>query len=181
MRLFISSGFTAPVLARIRDLQNYAGPLLGDSVKWVEPENIHLTYTFLGDVAQGSKLLAVKKSIDEAAGAFRKPRFALGGFGAFPSLERPRVLWLGLKNGGDALKAIALKLRSGLAAAGFILEHDFSAHITIARVCPAFLAREVKIMAFPDDGKRFPLSQTKRMNARLDSVSLARIAEKGLC
>lgn len=134
MRLFIASGFSVPVLDRVRDLQDFAKPRLGDTVKWVEPGNIHLTYVFLGDIAQPSKLLAIKKSMDEVAGAFRKVFVTLGGFGAFPSLERPRVLWLGLKEGGDALKAMTLKLYAGLTAEGFIFEREFSAHITIARV-----------------------------------------------
>ena len=134
MRLFIASGFSASVLDRVRDLQDFARPLLGDHVKWVEPVNIHLTYAFLGDIAPASEFPVIRKSIDEAAGAFRRPPVTLGGFGAFPSLERPRVLWVGLKEGGDAIRAIALKLYGSLLTGGFVLENDFSAHITIARV-----------------------------------------------
>lgn len=133
MRLFIASGFSASVLDRIRDLQNFAKPLLGDAVKWVEPGNIHLTYAFLGDAA-GAKLAAIRKSMDEAAAAIGEIPVALSGFGAFPSLDRPRVLWLGLKESGNALNDMALKLYGGLTAEGFIFEHEFSPHITIARV-----------------------------------------------
>ena len=154
MRLFIASGFPVSVLDQIRGLQELAKPLLGDTVKWVEPGNVHLTYAFLGDLAQ-AKLPVIRKSMDGAAGAFRKIPVTLGGFGAFPSLERPRVLWLGFKEGGDALTAMALKLYGGLTAEGFILEHEFSAHITIARV-----------KASPD---RVPLRRMAEMAEELDA------------
>jgi len=175
MRLFIASGFSVPVLARIRDLQEFARPLLGNAVKWVEPENIHLTYAFLGDVPQAS-LPAIMKVIDEAAGACRRTRVTLGGFGAFPSFESPRVLWLGLKEGGDALKDIAVKLCGGLTAEGFVFGHEFSAHITIARVNPALLAQDAKIRVLPETGNSSSRSQKSGFKTSLDSAALSSVA-----
>lgn len=134
MRLFIASGFSAPVIERISELRSFAGTRLGESAKWVEPANIHLTWAFLGEVAAGTMLPAIRKSMDAAAGVFQRMPVALGGLGAFPSLERPSVLWLGVRQGAEPLKALALKLYGGLAAEGFIFEHEFSAHVTLARV-----------------------------------------------
>ena len=132
MRLFIASGFSAPVVERISELRSFAGSRLGENVKWVEPENIHLTYAFLGEVA-AQALPAIQNGIDAAARAFTRMPVVLGGLGAFPSLERPRVLWLGVRQGA-VLNALALKLYGNLSAEGFILEREFSAHITLARV-----------------------------------------------
>jgi 2'-5' RNA ligase len=134
MRLFIASGFSAPVVERICELRSFAGARLGERVKWVEPENIHLTYAFLGEIAAETMLPAIQASMDAAAGGFQRTAVTLGGLGAFPSLERPRVLWLGIGQGAAPLKALALKLYGNLAAEGFIFEHEFSAHITLARV-----------------------------------------------
>ena len=134
MRLFIASGLSSAVLDRIGALQKFAKPLLGGTVKWVEPGNIHLTYAFLGETESEEKLAAIRKSIDDTAAGFGKIAVGLGGLGAFPSLERPRVLWLGLQEGEEALKSIAMKLFDGLMAEGFIFDHEFSAHLTIARV-----------------------------------------------
>jgi len=134
MRLFIASGFSSPVIEKIRELQIFAKSRLGESVKLVEPENIHLTYAFLGEVQPESRLSAIRNGLDAAAGLFQKTTVALGGFGAFPSMERPRVLWLGLKEGEDPLKAMALRLYGNLVREGFILERGFFAHVTIARV-----------------------------------------------
>lgn len=115
-------------------MQDSAGPGLGSSVKWVKPENLHITYVFLGDTTRHEELPAIRKSLDEAAGASGKVPVTLGGLGAFPSLEYPRVLWLGFKDGRDALKAIAGRIHEGLTREGFVFEHGFSPHVTIARV-----------------------------------------------
>ena len=133
MLLFIASRFSAPVLERISELRSFTGSRLGERVKWVEPENTHLTYAFLGEVA-AQALPAIQNSIDAVAGAFKRMPVALGGLGAFPSLERPRVLWLGIRQGAAPLKAMAMKLYGNLAAEGYIFEHEFSAHVTLARV-----------------------------------------------
>ena len=79
-------------------------------------------------------LPAIQSDMDAAAGACRRMPVALGGLGAFPSLERPRVLWLGIRQGAAPLKALAIKLYGTLAAEGYIFEHEFSAHVTLARV-----------------------------------------------
>jgi len=134
VRLFIASGFPPPFLERVNEVRAFAMERLGSAVKWVEPENLHLTYAFLGDWPQ-DRVPAAGKCVEAAAGLVKKPEVSLGGLGAFPSLERPRVLWLGLnEREPGALDALARKLYRSLAAAGFILEHKFSAHITLGRV-----------------------------------------------
>lgn len=156
MRLFIASGFPAPFLERVNVVQAYAKARLGRAVKWVEPGNIHLTYAFLGSWPEG-RVPAIERSIQAATGLFKKPEVALGGLGAFPSLDRPRVLWLGLKeNGPGTLAALALKLYEGLAAEGFILEHKFSAHITLGRVkakLPPTAVEEIRLKAAGTEGR----------------------------
>ena len=134
MRLFIASGFSAPFTERVKEIQDLAKARLGADVKWVEPRNIHLTYAFLGSVAE-SRVPAATRSLEAGAGLFKKFDVALGGLGAFPSLGRPRVLWLGLEEKAPGtLNELALKIYEALSAEGFILEHKFSAHITIGRV-----------------------------------------------
>lgn len=150
MRLFIASGFPAPFLERVNGIQAFAASRLGRAVKWVEPENIHLTYAFLGSWPE-DRVPAIERCIGAAAGLFKKPAVSLAGLGAFPSLERPRVLWLGLKEREPGtLDALALKLYEAIVAEGFILEHKFSAHITIGRVkarLPQAPLEEVRAMA----------------------------------
>jgi 2'-5' RNA ligase len=134
MRLFIASGFSAPVIQRVREIQAYAAPLLGSAVRWVEPENLHLTYVFLGEVEE-SLLPGIKRSVARSAGLFEKMAVSLGGLGAFPSLEAPRVLWLGVaEQRPGALNELALKLSETLAEEGLRFEFKFEPHLTIGRV-----------------------------------------------
>ncbi|MBU2575095.1 MAG: RNA 2',3'-cyclic phosphodiesterase [Elusimicrobia bacterium] len=157
MRLFIASGFPAPFIERVNEIQVFAKARLeravnpvrdkapqapdgrherpvSNGVKWVEPQNMHLTYAFLGSFPE-DRVPAIKRSLEASAGLFKKFEVALGEFGAFPSLDRPRVLWLGLKEKAPGrLNELALKIYEALLAEGFILEHRFSAHLTIGRV-----------------------------------------------
>ncbi|MBI4801578.1 MAG: RNA 2',3'-cyclic phosphodiesterase [Elusimicrobia bacterium] len=134
MRLFIASGFPEPFIERVNEIQVFAKARLERGVKWVEPRNIHLTYAFLGSWPE-DRSPAIKRSLEAAAGVFKKPEVTLDGLGAFPSLDKPRVLWLGLKEKAPGtLNELALKIYEALLAEGFILEHRFSAHLTIGRV-----------------------------------------------
>lgn len=134
MRLFIASGLSAQVIERVRELRAFAAPGLGTAVKWVEPENIHLTYVFLGEVP-AARAPAAAACAGRCAGLINKQEVRLSGLGAFPSLEMPRVLWLGLaEERPGTLKALAFKLSEALKAEGFSFQSGFSPHITIARI-----------------------------------------------
>ena len=57
------------------------------------------------------------------------------GLGSFPQEKSPRVFWIGITQGGEELKQIAVNLENSLARAGFRSENrEFSAHLTIGRV-----------------------------------------------
>jgi 2'-5' RNA ligase len=61
----------------------------------------------------------------------------IGGRGAFPSMGRPRVLWLGVTEGAQPLTAVAERLCASLRERGFKLEdRPFKAHLTLGRVKP---------------------------------------------
>lgn len=131
MRLFLATKLPLAAERAAGALLAAAGPLFGPSVKWTRPENLHLTYAFLGETAD-SRLPALRALLGGTASAFPRVRAELGGLGAFPSLERPRVLWLGLKEENQgALAEIAGRLREGLPGAG---REEFVPHVTLGRV-----------------------------------------------
>jgi len=104
-----------------------------DTVRWVRLDGLHLTVRFLGP-AHESAIEALSAVVDNAAGA--RPRFevAIAGGGSFPPAGRPRVLWLGLADGSDALASLAAALAPRLEALGWPREdRPFRAHLTIAR------------------------------------------------
>jgi len=106
----------------------------GADVKWVNPENIHLTLKFLGYISP-EKIEAVKKVLDSIKGKFTPFKITLSGVGAFPKLSYPRVIWVGMQDGQDDAKRIYALLEAELEKAGFKKEERaFSPHLTIGRV-----------------------------------------------
>jgi RNA 2',3'-cyclic 3'-phosphodiesterase len=104
----------------------------GADLKIVEPQNIHVTIRFLGDISTGmvEKIYDAMKSVQ-----FTPFTVQLCGLGVFPSLNYPRVVWVGMIKGAEQLKSIFSQLEPKVQALGFPADHyGFSPHLTIARV-----------------------------------------------
>ncbi|GBD29021.1 RNA 2',3'-cyclic phosphodiesterase [bacterium HR32] len=107
-------------------------------VKWVEPENLHLTLKFLGEVGEG-KAVDVLTALEGLAGRGEfYVRYA--GLGAFPRARGARVLWIGVTEGADRLASLAAWVEDRLRPLGFPPEErPFSPHLTIGRLrTPAY-------------------------------------------
>jgi 2'-5' RNA ligase len=103
-------------------------------VRWVAAANLHLTLQFLGDVDAG-RIPALREALDVAVSGHRAFRLGLRGAGAFPSPERPRVLWVGAGEGAAAASALATSVAAALAPLGFAPEERrFLPHLTVGRV-----------------------------------------------
>jgi 2'-5' RNA ligase len=118
-----------------RDLWKVAEPLRANRypVKWVVSESLHVTMKFLGEVAPHRVDEITEATTTAAAGA--KP-FALriSGFGAFPSVQRPRVVWAGC-DPAPPLELLQHRVEQELDRIGFPLEgRPFRPHITLGRV-----------------------------------------------
>jgi RNA 2',3'-cyclic 3'-phosphodiesterase len=102
--------------------------------RWVAPDAIHLTLKFMGDVPV-PKLDLVKRSILQAVAGVDSFDLVLAGLGAFPSLENPNLVWVGLSGEVENLFNIQKRLEHLLAGQGFSPENrPFSPHLTLARV-----------------------------------------------
>jgi 2'-5' RNA ligase len=112
-----------------------AAPLRGQgSVKWVAPENYHLTLKFLGRVPR-PVTGALSASLQRAVEAARPFRVEIVGLGAFPSLTRPQTVWAGIAAGQEPLEALARAVEEACSAHGFPPEERrFHAHLTLGRV-----------------------------------------------
>lgn len=106
----------------------------GADAKWVEPENIHLTLKFLGSVTT-ENIKDLIRALEENFAGRRAFDTTLGQLGCFPSINSPRVVWLGLEEKKGELKKCAAALEEGLSKLGFQKEtREFQAHITLGRV-----------------------------------------------
>ncbi len=103
-------------------------------VKWVDPENLHLTLKFLGDV----DLLEIPKLCEAVADAVVDlPPFEIEarGAGAFPDLHHPRTVWLGMGRGTEEMVELHDAVERSLATLGFRREQRrFRPHLTLGRV-----------------------------------------------
>lgn len=102
-------------------------------VAWVAPANLHVTLKFLGEVDEG-RVPSVAAALAAAAGAHGAFDVSVRGLGAFPSPERPRVLWAGLEDDAGRLGALAGGVDAACAALGFPREtRAFASHVTLGR------------------------------------------------
>ena len=103
-------------------------------VKWVAPENLHLTMKFLDEVPEG-RLDPVKECVARAVEGFGPFTVELEHLGFFPNSHQPRVIWIGASGGADHLLEIFQKLEDCLESMGFDRDaKTFSPHLTIGRV-----------------------------------------------
>jgi len=106
----------------------------GLKLRWVKPQNIHLTLTFLGDVDR-HLITAICDSMNTVTR--QHPSFELQprGLGCFPGLKNPRVFWVGLSGALVVLKALQTDVENALTPLGFNPEkRPFRGHVTIGRI-----------------------------------------------
>ncbi len=133
MRTFIAVGISSDAREKIAQIQ--AEFRKGDAdVKWVEPENLHVTLKFLGEVSE-DKLSGIIEKTRLALSEISNFRVHLSRIGSFPNLKSPRVVWVGTSEGKEGLKKLNEKIEEYLSHLGFPREkREFSAHLTIGRV-----------------------------------------------
>lgn len=101
-------------------------------MKLVESENIHFTLRFLGDTSI-SKLNSIQEQLQELR--FDEFQIDIGGIGAFQSIKRPRVIWIGVKQNGELITALKQQIDMLMTPLGYPPERKkFAPHATIARV-----------------------------------------------
>jgi 2'-5' RNA ligase len=103
-------------------------------VKWVEPDSIHLTLKFLGNI-DSALTGRITDAIREAARGIHPFRVEMGGLGVFPGPSRVRVVWVGLTGEVEKLAQLQKRIDADLAPLGFTPEaRPFTPHLTLARV-----------------------------------------------
>ena len=133
MRTFIAIDLSEEAQQELTQLQSELKTSQAD-VKWVDPKNIHLTLKFLGEISD-QQVTQVKATLDKIAPQFKPYETTLSGIGAFPKLDHPRVVWVGIEDAKGETKEIASKIEAELEKIGFKKEdREFKAHLTIGRV-----------------------------------------------
>ena len=101
-------------------------------VRWIEPEHYHVTLKFLGEVPE-ERIEGVRDALIHVASATTKLDLAVEGFGAFPTIRRPDVIWVGIEP-SPALRCLKQDVEWALMACGFEREtRAFHPHLTLGR------------------------------------------------
>jgi len=104
-----------------------------EGVRWVRPEGIHITLKFFGNIFDND-IIRISEVVAPLAKETRAVALTGEGVGAFPRLERPRVLWLGLHGDVERLVGLQGTIETKLEECGFRKEtRKFSPHLTLGR------------------------------------------------
>jgi 2'-5' RNA ligase len=102
-------------------------------VRWIHDEGLHITLKFFGEVAP-ERLDVIEEAVRFAGERTGPLDLRLDGLGAFPSVVRPRILWVGI-DAPPALELLHDRLERGGDAIGFPPEGvPFRPHVTLGRV-----------------------------------------------
>ena len=133
IRAFIAFKLNTDIQQVVRHIQDRLMKL-DCNIKWVTPENIHLTLKFLGDVKL-KNIGSIQQILRETFSGIPPIETQLTDLGAFPDIDYPQVLWVGLDDDRRQLAGTAKTLEKALGKAGIKKSgKPFSPHITIGRV-----------------------------------------------
>ncbi len=134
IRSFIAIQLPEPVMMGLKRVQEILKSSEPSFIKWVDPEGIHLTLKFLGNVPAG-RIEQIIKLIEAASQDIGPFNLELKGLGAFPHLKRVQIVWVGINGDLDILQLLQKNLENNLSKIGFPPENRvFTPHLTLARV-----------------------------------------------
>lgn len=131
-RTFIAIDLDESIRSRFAEVQDHLRAVRAD-MRWVRPEQAHLTLKFLGD-ATADQIEVMASALDAIAADATPFEIGFAGLGVFPNERRPRVLWIGLGEGTAHVRPVAAAIDQAAEAVGFERERrPFSGHITLGR------------------------------------------------
>jgi 2'-5' RNA ligase len=133
-RLFIAIDLSPGVRRWLEKARSVLEPgMPAGTVRWVDPQGIHITLKFLGEVAV-NRIDGVRAAMGQAVSGVSPFSLTVEGLGCFPNTARPRVVWAGVR-AEPKLIGIQKRLEDILSATGFPRERRaFSPHLTLGRV-----------------------------------------------
>lgn len=181
-RLFIAVPLPEDVREQVRKIIDHLTP--GEiPVRWIDPETAHLTLHFIGDTAPEMAEL-LRMSLGAAVSAHEPFELRTAEPGVFPSIRKPRVLWLGLWGPAHRLETLYNDVGDFLDDFGIDIEDaNFHPHITLGRVRAtegvkvgalpnevrdAFESLRTEHLAGPDVAINFPINEVQLIRSHLE-------------
>ena len=133
IRTFIAIELPPSVISLLEKIQEDL-KLKGFRAKWVRPKNTHLTLKFIGNI-NPDVIDDIYRAMVDAVESSTSINLVARGVGVFPSIKRPRVIWVGLGGQIELLRALQRALEDSLETLGFETEkRPFKGHLTLGRI-----------------------------------------------
>jgi 2'-5' RNA ligase len=131
LRSFIAIELPEAVISALSEFQQELKKY-GADVRWVKPQNIHLTLKFLGNIDDKDSD-RIKKAIEGISKNCSYFDIRIKGTGVFPNMKNPRVLWIGVSENG-ILGGLQKAIEEAMSSLGFEKEdREFAPHLTLGR------------------------------------------------
>lgn len=133
IRAFLAIDLSVVIRQALAQLQTELRGKL-PKVTWVRPESIHLTLKFLGyiEVSMVDQLRDALEPLGKGQSSFT---INVQGLGVFPSVQKPRILWVGIIGEIQLLLNLLLQIEVALEPLGFVPEErPYHPHLTLARI-----------------------------------------------
>ncbi len=132
IRAFVGFFTTKRIYEHVERLEEeFKGAMKG---KWVDIQNLHMTLQFLGNIDE-EKAVEVIKNIQNITERFAPFSIKYRSIGAFPSIEKARILWIGVGDGSNKLKAMAKEIKKINKRSGINPDSKpFHPHVTVCRI-----------------------------------------------
>jgi 2'-5' RNA ligase len=142
IRSFIAIELNDEVKGSLSSLMDRLKPAKHPQVKWVAPESVHLTLKFL-DGVYSDQIPGITEAINSAARGVPPFELKVGGLGAFPNTQQPRVIWVSVSGDVKRVKALRRSIDDALSHLGFSREkRPFTPHLTLGRMKDRASSRE---------------------------------------
>jgi 2'-5' RNA ligase len=131
MRLFVAIELDENLKSKVEEIENQIRKC-GCDVKFVEPENLHFTLKFLGEVPE-QDVKGIKDKISASVKGMKQFKLSLEGFGYFGKPDYIRSLWIDVGEGKDELVKLIENMNQNLDDIRREV-HGANPHLTIGRV-----------------------------------------------
>ncbi|MGI5876573.1 MAG: RNA 2',3'-cyclic phosphodiesterase [Dethiobacteria bacterium] len=133
MRSFLAINLSQQLKKELGCLQEKLKQKGVKEFKWVNPELMHITLKFLGNITSRQVSL-LEKPLQELGNRTASFNLSLAGLGAFPHKKRPRVLWGGIKRGAAEIINLSMEIEEITKQLGFPPgQRKVVPHLTIGR------------------------------------------------
>jgi RNA 2',3'-cyclic 3'-phosphodiesterase len=114
-------------------MSSFMTALKDESIKWIDPQNIHITLAFLGDTKE-EKIAPLDSMLKEKCEGFGNFEIIIKGSGVFRNIYDPRVIWAGIER-SEKLGQLNDHILNGLREIGIEIESRvFRPHLTLGRI-----------------------------------------------